>query len=236
MSVRQFPGLHVFLSASVPHEFEKNEQKLQDKLHLVTVLGEQIFRRKGILVFGGHPSITPLIHQTASTALNSEVVSGPPVRLYQLSGFKKSMPRQVADSRVFGDINWVGSHTPDQTDEFTQELDVMRQKMVNESNAAVFGGGKTKGYLGPMPGIRREYQLFTETHPDRPVYLVGLLGGETARIINELESRGARENNGLSQTELHELHHSEEVDVAVNLILADLLDYAQNQVDPGASD
>ena len=226
MSRDSLAGVRIFLSASVPDELNKNEQKLQDRLHLISALTEQIFKKNGTLVYGGHPSVTPLIHQTAVNMLSGAKGAAASVDLFQLGGFRAQAPSQVSDLRVFPSVTWVGSHSPSQKQAFEDELDEMRKLMVRGASAAVFAGGKMHGYLGKQPGIRREYDLFVKEHPGQPVYLVGLLDGETAKIVAENESTGAREHNGLNEAELWALHHSDQVDIAISLIVDDLLSYA----------
>jgi hypothetical protein len=98
----------------------------------------------------------------------------------------------------------------------------MRQEMVKTAKAAIFIGGKTQGFLGKIPGIREEYQCFMETHPNGPVYLLGIFNGETLNIIQEHENQQIHEPNLMNADELNAVRHSRDTDWIANLVLADL--------------
>jgi hypothetical protein len=98
----------------------------------------------------------------------------------------------------------------------------MRDRMAGAAQAAVFVGGKTADHYGKMPGIRDEYRRFVDKHPEGPVYLVGLLGGEALKLIQETETGEAAARNGLSDKERRVIHHSTSVDLVTSLIVGDL--------------
>lgn len=75
---------------------------------------------------------------------------------------------------------------------------------------------------GNLPGIRDEYQQFIGQHAQGPVYLLGLLGGETRRIIEELQSQGRCEPNGLNDAGVELLHSSEDIDLIAPMVVEDL--------------
>ena len=78
-------------------------------------------------------------------------------------------------------------------------------------DAAVFVGGKTKGFIGPRPGIVDEYDRFVAACPDGPAFVVGLAGG-AARTLPD---------DGSSLAEA--LRSTADPDLAVALIIAELL-------------
>jgi len=122
----------------------------------------QIAASGGKIVFGGHPSITPLVHEAIAKLGKKKMV-----HLFQLEKFKNQAPREIHDADVFDDITWIG----DGTSLVDEELGQMRDAMAAASDSAVFIGGKTKDSLTKKPGIRDEYNRFLTKHPDGPVYL-----------------------------------------------------------------
>jgi hypothetical protein len=207
-------GLHVMLSASLPKALEgtRRAQELFDVM--VTLIGG-VLRSSGVLVFGGHPTVTPLVHRIALSA-------GPPeeprIKLFQLNRHREQAPEEVNDQRVFGEVRWLG----DAGAPLDEDLAELRSEMVEASHAGIFIGGKTQDYLGRVPGVRAEYERFAEMRPDGPAYLLGILGGEALRLIKSLEREGRREANSLSEDELRAVHYSDNVDLIFPIILNDL--------------
>lgn len=198
-------GIPVCLSASLPEELRGTPRAL-DLQQLLVALLRGLLAGGGRLVFGGHPSVTPLIHRVASEA----GFPTPSVELYQLTRFRAEAPQEIYAPTFL--LHWIDS----------QDLAPMREEMARISAAALFVGGKTHGYIGPRPGIRDEYERFLAHHPEGPAYLLGLLEGEARCLIREMERAGQREPNRLSPAELEILHHTPDVDLAVSLVLADL--------------
>jgi hypothetical protein len=195
----------VLLSASLPEELRETHRAL-DLQQLLVALVRGLLSGGGRLVFGGHPSVTPLIHRVASQA----GFAAPSIELYQLARFRETAPEEIY-APTFS-LHWVDA----------EDLSKMRDEMAVRSEAAVFVGGKTSAFSGPRPGIRDEYDRFLSVHPDGPAYLLGLLDGEALRLIGEQEDARRREPNGLSASELRLLHHTADVNLAVSLVLADL--------------
>jgi hypothetical protein len=216
-------GLPIMLSASLPPEMERTARG-QDAFNVVVSVAGGILSAGGTLIFGGHPSITPLVHRLVLSG--GSVLAGQSIVLFQAAAFKDDAPVEVNDSTVFNEVCWIGSPGASDKESVAADLEEMRQAMVERARAAVFAGGKQKDFIGRLPGIRDEYQRFTQRHPNGPAYLLGLLDGETRNIISELERIGQREPNSLDSTELELLHHTDSIDLACSLILADLQRYA----------
>ncbi len=201
----------VMLSASMPDDLAQTPRS-QDLMSVIALLTHEIAAADGRIIFGGHPSITPLIRQALSSAGKTGVAD-----LYQLRRFEQSAPQEIRDKNIFPQIEWI-----DPKGSIDDELGEMREKMAQASAAAIFIGGKTSGSLSKTAGIRDEYQRFLKHHPDGPVYLVGLMNGETLNIIRKLEGMQEKEKNTLSDNESQTLHHSRSIDLIVSLILEDL--------------
>jgi hypothetical protein len=206
-------GIPVLLSASIPDEIAgtPDAQRVYD---YVTALVRSLLGAGAPLVFGGHPTITPLVHRAAKALGECK----PPISLYQLERFRGQEPPETADTAIFDDVHWVGDPNLD----IDADLANLRTPMTAQARAAVFVGGKTKGFSGKTPGIRDEYERFRARHPDNPVYLVGHLGGETAKLIAETAAGKDLERNSLAPQARVEVHESDDENIVAALIVRDL--------------
>jgi hypothetical protein len=208
------PALSVFLSASVPAEVAgtPGAQRVYD---LVGAVVRALFAAGVEVVFGGHPTITPLVHRLAR-----EQAGAPPrIALYQLERFRSDAPPETQDAAVLGPAHWMGEPAADIAD----DLAALRAAMVERAGAAVFIAGKTAGFRGARPGIRDEFERFRARHPAAPVYLVGGAGGETGRIIADAKAAGADwEQNGLEPQARELLHRADDPALVAALIARDL--------------
>lgn len=210
-TITALDSIPMMLSASLPED-------LQDRggggelNNLIAPLVRELLRRDGTLVYGGHPTVTPLVHHVAQALQGRGQII-----LFQAEAFRSTAPEEVWDKSIFRDVHWVGDGASQEDD-----LQAMRLEMIEQAAAAVFVGGKTTAYTGSKPGIRDEFERFLKNHPDGRVYLLGMLGGEAKRIIEEREIERNPEPNRLTDRERHLLHHTDNVDVAVDLILTDL--------------
>ncbi len=212
---KSLKGIKVFLSASFPDELI-NTPQAQDLYSAIVVLVKKILKEGGGLICGGHPSITPLIHQ-AAISMNIEIEL---VEIYQLNHFRSRAPKQIKDETVF-DVHWVGTQDKSNFD-INNELGNMREQMCSLAQAAIFVGGKKINSLTKTKGIREEYEYFLNKHPKGPVYLLGFLEGETFNIIEEIKKKGVKELNGLSNKENDLIHNSENIDLITGIIASDI--------------
>jgi len=200
--------LPVLLSASVPDEVTDTPEapRLYD---FVSTIVAALFDAGLHLVFGDHPTITPLVHQVADSRTNRR----PTVNLYQLERFRVQAPPEAFDTEVFGRVRWVGE--PELA--LDKNLANLRDPMAKLASAAVFVSGKTTGFMGDKPGIRDEFERFRAYRAAGPVCLVGGAGGETARLIDA--ATGAdQEKNRLVGEVRHLLHVSHDAQLVTALI------------------
>lgn len=203
-------GLPVMISASLPDDLVGTSQA-QDLYDLLVVLAGGILSSGGRLVFGGHPSVTRLIHRIVKTA----GTGAGQVTLFQLEQFRNQAPAEIQDRTVFGEVQWC------------TDLESMRDKMVAIAKAGVFVGGKTTGNLGNKPGIRDEFERFVRCHPLGPVYLLGLLDGETRRLIEENTGEQPWAPRYLSPEERELLGYASSPDLLAGLVLTDMIQIVQ---------
>ena len=122
---------------------------------------------RSVLVWGGHPSITPLIRyvlQRMGTNVQNHVT------LYQSRFFENDFPE---DNEAF-------EHTiyTDRRQTKDESIAHMRERMLSEHkfDAAVFIGG--------MEGIRDEYEIFKAKHPEALIIPLASTGA-AAKILYE---------------------------------------------------
>jgi hypothetical protein len=207
--------LKIMLSASIPSHLE-NTFKGQEMYHIIMVLTRRIISAGGKIVFGGHPSITPLIRNAALS------VEGSPddIHLFQLKRFKDKAPDAIHDKNIFSNIRWFGDGNTETN--LASELSEMRRAMAESADAAIFIGGKTSDSLTETPGIREEYQVFMENHPNGPAYLIGMMEGETLNMIKEFENHQKKIPNRLSNDQLDYMHHKDNIELIAPMIVSDI--------------
>lgn len=160
--------LNLFLSASIP--LKKRHEKywqtadniaIRDSVLALASVALPEFK----LIWGGHPSITPLIAQVLRHT-GADVQES--VTLYQSLYFEQFFPSEnedVAHIIKTKDLENRGS-----------SIAAMREHMLgdNEFYAGIFIGG--------MDGVEEEYALFREKHPQAKVFPIASTGA-AAKII-----------------------------------------------------
>ncbi len=158
--------MSVLLSASFPSGERGERFKPNDPAGItdaVAALSRAVFKCNCKLLFGGHPTITPLVLLIArEQRVRDSVV------VYQSRWFQDEVTPEVEDvcKEGFGRIEWTEKKATLQ-----ESLAQMRQSMAASSNnlsAAFFVGG--------MEGILEEYQVIKKLSPNAlciPIYAPG---------------------------------------------------------------
>lgn len=160
----------VFLSASIP--YPERDKKYYDTADIVSIRDAvrafaTVVIPKAHLVWGGHPSITPLICfvlDKMNVDLNKHVT------LYQSLFFEEYFP---PDNFAFENI--VLTEKKNNRDE---SLELMRSKLINENDF------KVGIFIGGMEGINDEYLMFKERHPNALILPIASTGA-AAKILYE---------------------------------------------------
>lgn len=156
----------IFLSASVPtygREFFDSCHPYQIQIAVRSLLLLALGRQR--LVFGGHPSITPMVYAAGkSFGLNTIECA----TIYQSAFFEDKFP---LENQGFADIRVV---TKEKT--LRDSILSMRRRMLedNEFEVGIFIGG--------MKGIIDEYEMFREKAPEAKVIAVRAGGGAAATL------------------------------------------------------
>lgn len=161
----------IFLSASVPDP--RRHRRYFDTADLVAIREAvralaMLVLPEHLLVWGGHPAITPMIRVIAES-LAAPIQDH--VWLYQSEFFRSQVP---PDNQAFEHVVW----TPRVDDDQKQSLAVMRHEMLTSGpfDAGVFIGG--------MEGVEEEFDLFRKHQPEARAFPVASTGGAALRLFN----------------------------------------------------
>jgi hypothetical protein len=199
-----YNSFSVLLSASVPSK--KRSKKYQEEYtkianaqmqieEAVIALCRNIFSAGGNIVFGGHPSISPLVVMVATEfSLDSEAENIKraehstikPVTIFQSRAYEDSIreasPQLFAmghSNRVWTEAQNGEKYIPEITDtpQCTQSLRYMRDVMIRRDIDAMV-------CMGGMEGVEQEFEMFRDYHREKPVFLLESTGGAT-KILAE---------------------------------------------------
>lgn len=160
----------VFLSASIP--YPDRDKKFYDTADIVSIRDAvralaTVVIPKAHLIWGGHPSITPLI-RFVMDRMNIDLKKH--ITLYQSLFFEEYFP---PDNFAFENI--VLTEKRNNRDE---SLELMRSKLINENDF------KVGIFIGGMEGINDEYVMFKERHPNALILPIASTGA-AAKILYE---------------------------------------------------
>ncbi len=213
-------GKTIFLSASIPNP-ERNPQYLRVKdAHIkveeaVISLARAIFVEDGRLVFGGHPTISPLIAMVAGEYLTPQVAEShdthfgnekeknhESVLIYQSEAFREHTPYATLQlfQLGFASIRWIGTVDDERFDPSgssppcPKSMKSMRKRMLEETNPA------SMICIGGMEGVEEELEMFLEICKGKPVYTLAETGGAAAIIAKKSQNQKYDKYNKLIRT------------------------------------
>lgn len=189
---RRLQGKTVFLSASVPADRTEWKDRLDLNVdEAVIMLARAVFAQGGRLVFGGHPSISPLVLTIASEYAPLRETSEPMALIYQSEIFRDIIPVQtnMLMQLGYGEIVWtpvaegeVRRKDPETGRQIApRSLTLMRETMISQSKPAAFVAA------GGMEGIIEEVQLFRRLRPEAPVFALATTGGASKTLAGRVE-------------------------------------------------
>lgn len=161
---------NIFLSASIP--LPERHPKYYDTADIIAIREAVIalitvVLPKHRIIWGGHPSITPLIYyvmQKMNFKIQDHVI------LYQSSFFKHLFPK---DNNKFENVILT-----ENVGDIHSSIQVMRHRMFSENEfvAAIFIGG--------MDGIEVEYNMFKDYHPNALILPIASTGAATKIVYD----------------------------------------------------
>lgn len=167
---------NIFLSASIP--LPERDPKFINSADIsairdsVNALTKYVIP-KAHLIWGGHPSITPLIKYTLEQ-LEYDVKDH--VTLYQSRLFEKIFPK---DNDSFANIKLIDCVNNDRE----ESLLAMRNKMLSKDQNFIAGI-----FIGGMEGIETEMLIFKENHPNALILPIASTGAGALEIYHKYPS------------------------------------------------
>lgn len=177
----------IFLSASIP--LPDRDAKYYETADVMAIRDAvlalvEVCLDKGIMIiWGGHPAITPLVYQ----AIQQHVAEGDAfdyhdldkkliqsyVKIYQSDFYSDRFPE---DNQHFNNVDIIEAGADEKS-----SLAKMRSAMLDDKDfiAGIFIGG--------MEGVMDEYKMFKEEYPSVPCYPIASTGA-ASKIIYETES------------------------------------------------
>jgi hypothetical protein len=196
------PKFTILLSASVPtrersEEFRKIANAQLQIERAVIALARNVFEAGGRLIFGGHPSISPLVMTVAmeyGEQINKDIESlgrnelqSKLINIYQSRAFEDVIAEQTISllNLGFAHIIWTDAIDEEKCDpkinkkpQCLKSLKFMREQMIDQNIDALV-------CIGGMEGVIEEFALFRKRHPAKPVFVFKTTGGASAVLARE---------------------------------------------------
>lgn len=162
--------MNIFLSASIP--LPERDPKYIDTADVIAIRDSVLALATVILpqyrlIWGGHPSITPLIAQVLNH-LGKEANNY--VTLYQSLYFERFFP---LDNESVAHI----IKTPDLGNRKESLLEMRTQMIRNNQFVAAF-------FIGGMEGVEVEYEMFASYHKDAKIFPIASTGAAAKLIFD----------------------------------------------------
>jgi hypothetical protein len=197
------PRHTTFLSASVPNRPEwAGDIKPAEIEEAIVCLARAVFARQGRLVFGGHPSISPLIASVAGEYFAVDPRRQfRPVIIFQSEFFRGRLPDETWDLHRLGwaEIVWTPIETRGGFPDLDLSLHTMRRYMLLDPDLA---GSTIEGIpweltiarlglatpramvaIGGMEGVVDESAMFLRYCPQAPVSCFVTTGAAAGRLL-----------------------------------------------------
>lgn len=160
----------VFLSASFPSG-ERGARVApyypSDIAAVAATVAEATMRAGARLVFGGHPTISPIVLHVAGL-----LAAGPQVEIWQSRWFENSITTEVHRlvEQEHAVVRWT-----DREDDLSSTLLQLRTQMFEPGLAIAF-------FVGGMEGIREEYDMVSRLSRTPSLFAFSAPGGMSARL------------------------------------------------------
>lgn len=213
-------GTVLMLSAALPRELE-GTPRAASFIDLVVALVVEVGRRDGQVLFGGHPTVTPIVHDL----IQRDAVDENHVILFLPAFFDGKPPLEAHDTTAFPHRFVIGKGaSPADADAFAADLTEMRTAMAGHATSAVFVGGQTKDSLGKVPGLFEEFELFRAANPTAPAFVTGVLDGYSrTNLVPELLAGRLDDHSGLPPSRRQTLFDTTSADEAAAIVITQLV-------------
>ncbi|KJR41848.1 hypothetical protein MCHI_002225 [Candidatus Magnetoovum chiemensis] len=198
-------GKHIFMSASIPSK-DRAEKYLRienadiEIYEAVTSLARAVFAEGGTLVFGGHPTISPMVSLIAGEYVSPKFAEGDvfdhseeekqyrkPVVIYQSMAYEKFITEETLNMEKLGyaKIVWTESVKDERFNpgikdqpQCEKSLYEMRKELLLNTNPIAMI------CIGGMEGCEEETRMFRELRKSMPIYPIYTTGGAASLIAH----------------------------------------------------
>jgi hypothetical protein len=187
----------ILLSASVPSD-KRNEKYTKIKNAQVQIeeavigLSRNVFQAGGKIIFGGHPSISPLValvatEYSANKEIENSKLNEKPINIFQSKAYEKVTPKETTSLFELGysDIIWTDAKDGEEFNPKIQgsaqcqkSLEFMRREMMKTSIDGLV-------CIGGMEGVESEFELFRKLNPNKPIFILKSTGGASKILAEE---------------------------------------------------
>lgn len=178
----------LLLLGTFPQEVS-NQESIKQAIY---TLSSTWLRKGGQIIFGGHPTFTPLITEVGRQLLGDR--SKKYIKIYQSRYF-------ATDATVYAFERLAQVVLTKSTKSQKTSLSNMRKQMITKEkiNLVIAVGGRTNEDSKHLPGIDEEIQLASQIK--LPVYLLGAPGGRAAELAVEHDKSGWKKLQNLFSVE-----------------------------------
>lgn len=190
-------GHNIFLSASVPAPERAERYRRVKDAHLeieeaVVSLARAVFAEGGTLVFGGHPTISPLVAMVAGEYSTPRFVESrdeevrTPIHIYQSRAYEGYVPDEtlMMFRAGYATLHWTRAvdgecfdpKAPRDRQGCPRSLRHMREQMIRETAPVAMV------CIGGMEGVEEETEIFLRLREGAPIYVFGETGGASALL------------------------------------------------------
>lgn len=197
----------LLLSASVPSE-KRSEKYSQSYIKIknaqiqieeaVIGLSRNVFQYGGRLIFGGHPSISPLVALVATEfKINKDVENIRqkendewPITIYQSKAYENVIPKHTMDlfNLGYSKIIWTEAVDGEVYNPKIKNKPQCLKSLKSMRTLMMEGNVDALVCIAGMEGVEREFELFREIHPNKPIFLLESTGGATRILAQEYKS------------------------------------------------
>lgn len=185
-------GVRVWLSGSVPKE--ASEEQSNQINEFVRTFATEIFRQGGVVIHGCHPSLVPVLLDSAKN--------------YQEAS-KRKAPLELVASAKFGEDGEFGEVSKDELEKYSSldltpahsdeetSLQILRDTLATRSDVLVALGGKWWQIDQLRAGVPKEFLL--ATNRGIPSFILGNFGGSTQSYLDRHPEILRNLRNGLDE-------------------------------------
>lgn len=210
-SNQSLSGKKIAISVSINEDLERNGMSEQHLNDISIEIARYIISNGGIALYGGDLRVGGFTKYFSELSNQYKIENDRTFRFINYFPFpnskgitqdvqiefksKQIKPEILALPNVIKEIDIDREYNPFENCEdryiYSECFKEMRIKMAKDCTARILVGGKTKNYLGYIPGVIEE-ALYT-LRENKPLFLIGGFGGATQKVIRLIKGEDVEE-------------------------------------------